>query len=136
MGMYTDILHISQSKLTLNQSYHWRGIKIRAVFIYFLNRFVERERKLQARRSGQIQEETGDSNSAFLMNAAQLLRLERQCSSHRYIIKRNPLNFKSIQWNHLQAFPISWDYPFKAYIFHGTVIFLTEIMVSVNRLKA
>jgi hypothetical protein len=29
-------------------------------------------------------------------------------------IKRNPLNFKSIQWNHLQAFPISRDYPFKA----------------------
>jgi hypothetical protein len=28
-------------------------------------------------------------------------------------IKRNPLNFKSIQWNHLQAFPISWYYPFK-----------------------
>jgi hypothetical protein len=28
-------------------------------------------------------------------------------------IKRNPLNFKSIQWNHLQAFPIWWDYPFK-----------------------
>jgi hypothetical protein len=27
-------------------------------------------------------------------------------------IKRNPLNFKSIQWNHLQAFPIWWDYPF------------------------
>jgi hypothetical protein len=31
-------------------------------------------------------------------------------------IKRNPLNFKSIQWNHLQAFPIPWDYPFKAKI--------------------
>jgi hypothetical protein len=29
-------------------------------------------------------------------------------------IKRNPLNFKSIQWNHLQAFPIWWDYPFKS----------------------
>jgi hypothetical protein len=28
-------------------------------------------------------------------------------------IKRDPLNFKSIQWNHLQAFPIWWDYPFK-----------------------
>jgi hypothetical protein len=28
-------------------------------------------------------------------------------------IKRNLLNFKSIQWNHLQAFPIWWDYPFK-----------------------
>jgi hypothetical protein len=28
---------------------------------------------------------------------------------------RNPLNFKSIQWNHLQAFPISWDYPFNSY---------------------
>jgi hypothetical protein len=28
-------------------------------------------------------------------------------------IKRNPLNFKSIQWNHLQAFTIWWDYPFK-----------------------
>jgi hypothetical protein len=28
-------------------------------------------------------------------------------------IKRNPLNFKSILWNHLQAFPIWWDYPFK-----------------------
>jgi hypothetical protein len=26
---------------------------------------------------------------------------------------RNPLNFKSIQWNHLLAFLISWDYPFK-----------------------
>jgi hypothetical protein len=26
-------------------------------------------------------------------------------------IIRNPLNFKSIQWKHLQAFPISWDYP-------------------------
>jgi hypothetical protein len=28
-------------------------------------------------------------------------------------IKRNLLNFKSIQWNHLQAFPIWWDYPYK-----------------------
>jgi hypothetical protein len=28
-------------------------------------------------------------------------------------LKRNLLNFKSIQWNHLQAFPISWYYPFK-----------------------
>jgi hypothetical protein len=25
-------------------------------------------------------------------------------------IQRNPFNFKSIQWKHLQAFPISWDY--------------------------
>jgi hypothetical protein len=28
-------------------------------------------------------------------------------------LKQNPLNFKYIQWNHLQAFPIWWDYPFK-----------------------
>jgi hypothetical protein len=28
-------------------------------------------------------------------------------------IKQNPLNFKYIQWNHLQTFPISWDYLFK-----------------------
>jgi hypothetical protein len=26
--------------------------------------------------------------------------------------RRNPLNFKSIQWNYLQAFPISWEYLF------------------------
>jgi hypothetical protein len=33
-------------------------------------------------------------------------------------IKRNPLNLKSIQCNHLQAFPISWDYPFKRTFFY------------------
>jgi hypothetical protein len=30
-------------------------------------------------------------------------------------IQRNPLNFKSILWNHLQAFPIWWDYPFNIF---------------------
>ncbi len=39
-------------------------------------RFVERERKLEARRSGrpEEEEETGQSGAAFLTVAAQLLR--------------------------------------------------------------
>jgi hypothetical protein len=28
------------------------------------------------------------------------------------------MNFKSIHWNHLQAFPISWEYPLTANYLH------------------
>jgi hypothetical protein len=42
-------------------------------------------------------------------------------------IKRNPLNFKSIQWKHMQAFPIWWDYPFKIYTCNFlSIIFLIK----------
>jgi hypothetical protein len=34
-------------------------------------------------------------------------------------VKRNPLKFKSIQWNYLQAFPIWWDYPFNRMVGAG-----------------
>jgi hypothetical protein len=39
-------------------------------------------------------------------------------------LKRNPLNFKSIQSNHLQAFPIWWDYPFKFFAVGSSACFL------------
>jgi hypothetical protein len=37
---------------------------------------------------------------------------------------RKPLNFVSIKWSYLQAFSISWDYPFKEFTFLRSQVFV------------